>query len=44
MLLKKFIDVFKQCKQLLDNKNYNYKQFLCLINLKRDSINQSNNK
>jgi len=26
MLLKKFIDIFKQYKQLLNNKNCNYKQ------------------
>ncbi len=44
MLLKRFVDIFKQYKQLLNNKNYNYKQFLYLINFKRDLINQSNNK
>ncbi len=27
MLLKKFVNVFKQCKQLFNNKNCNYKQF-----------------
>jgi len=26
MLLKKFVDVFKQCKQSFDNKNCNYRQ------------------
>ncbi len=44
MLLKKFIDVFKQCKQSLDNKNCNYRQFYVQWIFTSDLMNQSNNK
>ncbi len=43
-VLKKSVDVFRQYKQLLNNKSCSYRQFLYSINFRKDLINQNNNK